>query len=65
MATDNPTRELSRLRVLHAKLVAGTSSHFDEDEKGQLTKNTTAENIERLRLRIAELETQLTVNDNA
>lgn len=60
MPTNNPTRELSRLRVLHAKLVAGTSSHFDEDEKGELTRNTTAENIERLRLRIDELEVLLT-----
>jgi hypothetical protein len=62
MATQKPPEELARLRVLLGKLQTGTTSHFDENEKAQLTQQTTAENIERIRLRIAELE--LTKNDN-
>lgn len=62
MTTQKQPEELARLRVLLGKLEAGTTSHFDENEKGQLTRQTTAENIERIRLRIAELE--LTRNDN-
>lgn len=62
MTTQKQPEELARLRVLLRKLETGTTSHFDENEKGQLTRQTTAENIERIRLRIAELE--LTRNDN-
>ena len=62
MTTQKRPEELARLRVLLGKLQTGTTSHFDENEKGQLTRQTTAENIERIRLRIAELE--LTRNDN-
>lgn len=62
MTTQKRSEELARLRVLLAKLETGTTSHFDENEKGQLTRETTAENIERIRLRIAELEA--TGNDN-
>ena len=62
MTTQKQPEELARLRVLLGKLQTGTSSHFDENEKAQLTQQTTAENIERIRLRIAELE--LTRNDN-
>ena len=62
MTTQKRPEELARLRVLLGKLQTGTTSHFDENEKGQLTQQTTAENIERIRLRIAELE--LTKNDN-
>ena len=62
MTTQKRYEELARLRVLLGKLKTGTTSHFDENEKGQLTRQTTAENIERIRLRIAELE--LTRNDN-
>lgn len=62
MTTQKQPEELARLRVLLGKLKTGTTSHFDENEKGQLTRQTTAENIERIRLRIAELE--LTRNDN-
>jgi hypothetical protein len=62
MTTQKQPEELARLRVLLGKLETGTTSHFDENEKGQLTRQTTAENIERIRLRIAELE--LTRNDN-
>ncbi len=56
MTTQKQPEELARLRVLLGKLQTGTTSHFDENEKGQLTRQTTAENIERIRLRIAELE---------
>ena len=62
MTTQKQPEELARLRVLLGKLETGTTSHFDENEKGQLTRQTTAENIQRIRLRIAELE--LTRNDN-
>ena len=62
MTTQKRPEELARLRVLLGKLKTGTTNHFDENEKGQLTQQTTAENIERIRLRIAELE--LTRNDN-
>ena len=62
MTTQKRPEELARLRVLLGKLQTGTTSHFDENEKGQLTQQTTAETIERIRLRIAELE--LTRNDN-
>ena len=62
MTTQKRPEELARLRVLLGKLETGTTSHFDENEKGQLTRQTTAENIQRIRLRIAELE--LTRNDN-
>ena len=62
MTTQKRPEELARLRVLLGKLETGTTSHFDENEKRQLTRQTTAENIERIRLRIAELE--LTRNDN-
>ena len=62
MTTQKQPEELARLRVLLGKLETGTTSHFDENERGQLTRQTTAENIERIRLRIAELE--LTRNDN-
>ena len=62
MTTQKQPEELARIRVLLGKLEAGTTSHFGENEKGQLTRQTTAENIERIRLRIAELE--LTRNDN-
>jgi hypothetical protein len=62
MTTQKQPEELARLRVLLGKLETGTTSHFDENEKGQLTRQTTAENIERIRLRIADLE--LTRNDN-
>jgi hypothetical protein len=62
MTTQKRSEELARLRVLLGKLQTGTTSHFDENEKGQLTRQTTAENIERIRLRIADLE--LTRNDN-
>ena len=62
MTTQKQPEELARLRVLLGKLETGTTSHFDENEKGQLTRQTTAENIERIRLRIVELE--LTRNDN-
>ena len=63
MTTQKRSEELARLRVLLGKLETGTTSHFDEKEKGQLTRETTAENIERIRSRIAELK--LTGNDNA
>jgi hypothetical protein len=63
MATQNGSEEIARLRVLLGKLETGTTSHSDEKEKSQLTRETTAENIERIRLRIAEL--QLTGSDNA
>jgi hypothetical protein len=56
MITRKKSEELARLRVLLGKLQTGTTSHFDENEKGQLTRESTAENIERIRLRIAELE---------
>ena len=56
MAAQKRPEELARLRVLLGKLETGTTSHFDENEKGQLTQQTTAENIDRIRLRIAELE---------
>ena len=62
MAAQKRPEELARLRVLLGKLETGTTSHFDENEKGQLTRQTTAENIQRIRLRIAALE--LTRNDN-
>lgn len=62
MTTQKQPEELARIRVLLGKLETGTTSHFDENEKGQLTRQTTAENIQRIRLRIAELE--LTRNDN-
>lgn len=62
MTTQKRPEELARLRVLLGKLETGTTSHFDENEKGQLTQQTTAENIERIRLRISELE--LSRNDN-
>ena len=62
MTTQKRSEELARLRVLLGKLKTGTTSHFNENEKGQLRRETTAENIERIRLRIAELE--LTRNDN-
>lgn len=62
MTTQKQPEELARLRVLLGKLETGTTSHFDENEKGQLTRQTTAENIQRIRLRIAALE--LTRNDN-
>ena len=62
MTTQKQPEELARLRVLLGKLQTGTTSHFDENEKGQLTRQTTAENIQRIRLRIAALE--LTRNDN-
>ena len=63
MTTQRGAEELARLRVLLSKLTTNTTSHFDENEKTQLTRDTTAENIERIRLRIAELE--LTANDSA
>ena len=63
MTTQKRSEELARLRVLLGKLKTGTTSHFDENERGQLTRQTTAENIERIRLRIAELE--LTRDGNA
>lgn len=56
MTTQVRSEELARLRVLLRKLKTGTTSHFDESEKSQLTRETTAENIERIRLRIAELQ---------
>lgn len=62
MTTQKRPEELARLRVLLGKLESGTTSYFDENERGQLTQQTTAENIERIRLRIAELE--LSRNDN-
>lgn len=62
MTTQKQPEELARLRVLLGKLETSTTSHFDENEKGQLTRQTTAENIQRIRLRIAALE--LTRNDN-
>ena len=63
MTTQKRSEELARLRILLGKLETGTSSHFDENEKSQLTRETTAANIERIRLRIAEL--QLTGNPNS
>ena len=63
MTTQKRPEEIARLRVLLGKLKTGTTSHFDENEKGQLTRQTTAENIERIRLRIVELE--LTRDGNA
>lgn len=62
MTTQKRPEELARLRVLLGKLESGTTSYFDKNERGQLTQQTTAENIERIRLRIAELE--LSRNDN-
>lgn len=62
MSIQSRSEELARLLVLLDKLKTGTSSHFDELEKDQLTRETTAENVERIRSRIAELE--LTGNDN-
>ena len=62
MTTQKQPEELARLRVLLGKLESGTTSYFDKNERGQLTQQTTAENIERIRLRIAELE--LSRNDN-
>ena len=56
MTTQNCAEERACLRVLLGKLKTGTTSHFEENEKAQLTLETTAENIERIRLRIAELE---------
>ena len=56
MTTQKCAEELACLRVLLGKLKTGTTSHFEENEKAQLTLETTAENIERIRLRIAELE---------
>jgi hypothetical protein len=56
MTTQNRSDEIACLRMLLGKLKTGTTSHFDDNEKGQLTRQTTAENIERIRLRIAELE---------
>jgi hypothetical protein len=63
MTTQKRSEELACLRVLLGKLETGTSRHFNEREKGQLTRETTAENIGRIRLRIAELER--TGNDSA
>lgn len=63
MTIQKRSEELAGLRVLLGKLKTGTTSHFDENEKGQLTRQTTAENIERIRLRIVELE--LTRDGNA
>ena len=63
MTTQKRPEELARLRVLLGKLETGTTSHFDENEKGQLTRQTTAQHIERIRLRIVELE--LTRDGNA
>ena len=62
MTTQKRPEELARLRVLLGKLESGTTSYFYKNERGQLTQQTTAENIERIRLRIAELE--LSRNDN-
>lgn len=56
MAIHNSPGEHGRLLTLLRKLETGTTSHFDEDEQGELTRNTTAENVTRIRLRIAELE---------
>lgn len=38
MTTQKQPEELARLRVLLGKLETGTTSHFDENEKGQLTR---------------------------
>lgn len=62
MTTQKCTEELACLRILLSKLRTGTTSHFDEHEKAQLTRETTGENIEQIRLRIAELESA--GNDN-
>ena len=62
MTIQKCTKELACLRILLGKLRAGTTSHFDEHEKAQLTRETTGENVEQIRLRIAELES--TGNDN-
>ena len=35
MTTQKQPEELARLRVLLGKLETGTTSHFDENEKGQ------------------------------
>ena len=63
MTNQKRSEELARLRILLGKLETGTASHFDENEKSQLTRETAAANIERIRLRIAEL--QLTGNNKA
>jgi hypothetical protein len=62
MTTQKCTEELACLRILLGKLRTGTTSHFNEREKAWLTRETTAENIEQIRLRIAELGS--TGNDN-
>lgn len=56
MTTKKFSEELACLRVLLGKLKTGTTSHFGENEKAQLTRETIAENIQRIMLRIAELE---------
>lgn len=63
VTTQKPSEELTGLRILLRKLETGTTSRFEENEKNQLTRETTAENIERIRLRIVEL--QLSEKNNA
>jgi hypothetical protein len=51
--------ELERLQRLLSKYESGQITHYDEDERGLLRHDTTAERRERMKARIAEIERKL------
>ena len=48
-----------------ANYEAGKVTHYDEDERGELSRETTGEHVESLRQRIAEIDRKLAGPDRA
>jgi hypothetical protein len=59
VSTENWHEERKRLLTMLERLEGGKSTHFDEDETGQLRHETTDQAIERVKLRLAELDARL------
>ena len=57
--SENWHEERERLRALLHSYETGKLTHFNEDEHGQLRRETTAERIESVKRRLAALEERL------
>ena len=57
--------ERDRLVQLLEGIESGRITHFDEDDTGQLRRETTVQQVDRLKRRVAELDTRLGSNDPA
>ena len=59
MTKDEIRAERARLQDLLDKYESGKATHYDEDETGQLRRDTTAERCASLRERIAHCDRKL------